>query len=119
MESNEPLLSPPQTNRHSIISLTLGILTLLTLCGGMAPIPFTGFVCFPVSFLLGLIALTYGTISLHTIRKTKEAGGFMAWTGVIIGGFVFLCMACIFITFALLFNFAPGSIPTILQNHQI
>lgn len=95
MESNEALPSPPQTNRHSIISLTLGIFTVLALCGGIVPIPLTGFVCFPTSFLLGLLALVYGIISLTKIRKTNEAGHSMAWIGVLIGGFTLLCMICI------------------------
>lgn len=95
MHSNETLLPPPQTNRRSIVSLILGILTLLALCGGIIPVPLTGFVCFPASFLLGLSALFYGIKSLMNIRKTNEAGRSMAWIGVVIGGLTFLCMLCI------------------------
>jgi len=95
MHPDETLLPPPQTNRHSIISLTLGILTLLALCGGIIPVPLTGFVCFPASSLLGLSALFYGIRSLMNIRKTNEAGRSMAWIGVFIGGVTFLCMLCI------------------------
>lgn len=114
-------LSPPspKTNSHSIISLILGILTLLTLCGGMVPIPFTGFICFPSSFLLGFLALTFGIVSLNTIRKRNETGHPMAWTGIILGGFVFLCMLCLFVAIISLFVFAPDSVPPILENYQI
>lgn len=119
MDIHETLPPLPKTNRHSAISLTLGILTLLTLCGGIIPIPFTGFICFPISFLLGLLALIYGGISLNRIRKTGESGRFMAWSGIILGGFVFFCMVCVLVALLSLFLFAPGVIPPFLENHPI
>jgi len=124
MQSNEPIYSSPvsdpqPTNKHSIISLILGILTLLTLCGGMVPVPFTGFICFPTSFLLGLLALIYGGISLNTIRKKNETGSIMAWMGIVSGGFIFLCMLCMVIAIVSLFVFAPESVPPFLQGYQI
>ena len=123
MESNEPIypsLSPtPSTNRHSIISLVLGILTLLTVCGGMVPVPFTGFICFPFSFLFGLLALIFGVISLNTIRRNNEAGKPMAWVGILTGGFIFLCMLCMLVALISLFIFAPERVPPILQGYQL
>ncbi|MBI3170430.1 MAG: DUF4190 domain-containing protein [Chloroflexi bacterium] len=119
MESNTPIPPSPKTNRHSIISLILGILTLLALCGGMVPVPLTGFICFPTSFLLGLLALIYGAISLNTIRRNNERGGVMAWMGIASGGFIFLCMLCMVIAIVSLFIFAPEHVPPILQGYQI
>jgi len=117
MEANE-LPSPP-TNRHSIISLTLGILTILALCGGMVPIPFTGFICFPITFLLGLLALIYGAISLNTIRKNNEGGKPLAWMGILSGGFIFLCMLCMLIAIVSLFIFAPDSVQPIIEGYTL
>ena len=117
MEANE--LPTPPTNKHSIISLILGILTILALCGGMVPIPFTGFICFPTTFVLGLLALIYGAISLNTIRKNNETGHPMAWSGILIGGFVFLCLLCMIVAILSLFNFAPQYVPPFLQGYQI
>jgi hypothetical protein len=102
MQSNEPIFSSPPptsspTNKHSIISLILGILTVFALCGGMVPVPFTGFICFPTSFFLGLLALIYGGISLNTIRRKNETGS------VIVS----------------LFVFAPESVPPFLEGYQI
>lgn len=124
MDSNQPIYSysppsSPSTNRHSIISLVLGILTMLTMCGGMVPIPFTGFICFPASVLLGLSALIFGITSLSTIRKTNESGKPMAWTGILIGGLVFLCMLCMVLAIASLFIFSPDTIQPFMEGYQI
>ncbi|MGM1309451.1 hypothetical protein, partial [Escherichia coli] len=43
MESNEEFISVT-INKQSIISLIFGILTLLSFCTGVMPIPLTGFV---------------------------------------------------------------------------
>ena len=119
METHEPISPSPRTNRHSIISLILGILTVLLFCGGMMPIPFTGFICFPPSFLLGFLALIYGAISLNTIRKNNETGQFHAWAGILSGGFIFLCMLCVIIAFISLFIFAPDSVQPIIEGYQL
>jgi hypothetical protein len=119
MNTNEAA-SPSRTNRHSIISLVLGILTIVTFCGGfIIPIPFTSFVCAPASLLLGVLALIYGTISLNRIQQHNEAGRPMAWVGILSGGFIFLCVMCMVIALISLFMFSPDSLPPFLQNHSI
>ena len=125
MQSNEPIYSsptpnPPPTNRHSIVSLVLGLITLFLFCGGiLIPIPFTSFICVPISALIGLGAFIYGIISLNTIRKNNETGHPMAWSGILIGGFVFLCLLCMIVAILSLFNFAPQYVPPFLQGYQI
>ena len=86
---NENFNSPAPTNKHSITSLVFGLLTVVSLCTASLPVPFSGFICMPAGFLFSLIALTYGSISLSQIRKSKEAGSPMAWIGIISGGFMF------------------------------
>lgn len=83
------------------------------------PVPFSGFVCLPVSFLFGLLALIYGAISLNTIRKNGETGKPMAWAGILTGGFVFICMLLMLAAVLSLFIFAPDTIPPILPGQQI
>ncbi len=100
------------TNTQSIISLVFGVLTALSFCAGLLPIPLTGWVCFPVSLVLGGAALIFGVASLNRIRRRNESGRPMAWIGIIIGGAVFLCVLCMVIAFASLFIFAPHSLPT-------
>jgi uncharacterized membrane protein len=113
MSSNEQTPVPPQsTNKHSIISLLLGIITIVLFCGGIVvPIPFTSVICVPFSVLLGIAALVYGLISLNRIKKHNEAGHPMAWTGILIGSFVVLCTLCMIAAILSLFYFSPGTIP--------
>ena len=119
METNETTPLPP-TNKHSIISLVLGILTIVTFCGGVIiPIPFTSFICAPVSFVMGIMALIYGTVSLNRIRKSNEGGRPMAWIGILSGGFIFLCVLCMIVALISLFKFSPDSVPQFLQKYQI
>jgi hypothetical protein len=120
MESTDQSISQP-LNTQSILSLVFGVLTILAFCMGVAPIPFTGFVCFPASLLLGILAILFGVVSLNTIPKQNESGRPMAWIGIAIGGLVFLCV--LFAVFVIVFFlvFAPGSIhtPPFIQNYQI
>ncbi|MBX3035800.1 MAG: DUF4190 domain-containing protein [Anaerolineales bacterium] len=118
MESTEEISYPP-TNKQSIISLIFGILTLLVFCGGLMPIPFTGFICFPSSFVLGFLALTYGAISLRRIKKHNESGHSMAWIGIAIGGFIFFCILLFVIGIASLFIFAPDTMQPLIDSYSI
>ncbi|MBM4426906.1 MAG: DUF4190 domain-containing protein [Chloroflexi bacterium] len=121
METNELSPTSPTTNKHSIISLILGLLALLVSCGMFLPIPFTSIICLPASFLLGIFALFYGTISLHRIRRDNEAGRPMAWIGIFSGGFIFLCVVCMVIALISFLTYAPESfpMPPFLENYQI
>ncbi len=118
---NETPTSLP-SNPQAVISLTLALLTILSFCTGMVPIPFTGLICFPLGFFLGALALIFGLVALEQIRRRNEPGSPLAWTGIIIGGFVVLCMLCIVISFASLFIFAPHYIPNpppFLEGYQL
>ena len=120
METNEePIYTP--TNKQSILSLVFGILTIVFFCMGWFPIPFSGLLCFPVSVLFGIFALLFGAISLNQIRKHNHSGHPMAWMGIMIGGFVFVCMLCMVILIASFFIFAPDSfhVPPFFNNYQI
>jgi hypothetical protein len=120
MEANEEVTYSP-INTQSILSLVFGILTLLFFCTGWLPVPFTGILCFPLSVLLGLLALIFGVISLNRIRKHNHSGRPMAWLGITIGGFVFVCMLCMLILIASYFIFAPDTfqVPPFLDKYQI
>ena len=101
-----------QTNQQAILSLIFGLAAILSACMGMIPILPTGFVCFPLSFIFGILALIYGIIALNQIRRRNEMGKPMAWTGIIIGGIIFLCALCMAVSLAALFIFAPEYVPT-------
>ena len=101
----------PPVNNQSILSLVFGILTILSFCWGVIPIPFTGFICFPASVLFGVLALVFGAVSLRRIQRENQSGKSMAWAGIMIGGFVFLCLICMVVATASFFIFVPHSIP--------
>ena len=109
------------TNKQSVLSLVFGVLALVFLCLSMIPFPLTGLICFPVSFLFGMLALTLGMISLGQIPRNNETGRPMAWIGIIVGGFILMCMICMVIAIASLFVFAPNSfhLPPSIQNFHI
>ena len=108
-------------NPQAILSLIFGLATILSACGGLVPLPLTGFVCFPLSFIFGVLALIYGVVALNQIRTRNEAGGPMAWAGIIIGGMVFLCALCAALAFVSLFVVNPTPIPTpeFFNNYQL
>jgi hypothetical protein len=120
MKTNEEIIHSP-INFQSILSLVFGILTILFFCMGLIPFPFTGFICFPASFLFGVLGLIFGTISLNQIQRNNETGRPMAWIGIIIGGFVLMCMICMVIAIAAFFIFAPNSthLPPFIQNFNV
>jgi hypothetical protein len=91
------------TNRLAIFSITAAVLTVLSFCGGVAPIPLTGWICYPAAILLGAIALTSGISALNGIRRSGEAGRGMALAGVWIGGLTILAtVLAVFLTAAAL-----------------
>ncbi|MBI5351540.1 MAG: DUF4190 domain-containing protein [Chloroflexi bacterium] len=108
-------------NSNSIPSLVFGVLTILFLCMGMIPIPFTGFICYPLTFLFGILALVFGMISLNQIRNRNETGRPMAWIGIAVGGFVMLCFIFMTLAIAALFIYSPNSIhlPPSIQNFHV
>ncbi len=85
----------PSVNRWSVISLGAAILSIGSFCGGIAPIPLTGFVCFPSAFALGLVALASGLWALHRIRLTADRGRGLAITGAGVGGLVLAALTCL------------------------
>ncbi len=119
MNDNEDIIYQ-KTNGNSIASLILGILTLLSFCIGVIPIPFTGFICFPLSFLLGILALVFGLIALRETRIRNEPGRPMAWTGAIIGGFILLCMLLtLALILVLIFMHASFPLPPFLNQYHL
>jgi hypothetical protein len=113
--ANSPL------NSQATLSLVFGILTLMLFCMGLVPFPFTDLICYPISFVLAILALVFGAISLSQIRRRNESGRPMAWIGIISGGFVFLCMICMIIVVVALFMFAPDFIhmPPFIQKFLV
>lgn len=86
--------SPP-VDRWALVSLTAAILTMAAVCGGLAPIPLTGFVCFPTAILLGLVAVATGLWSLHRIGSQRGRGRALALVGAGVGGVTIAATFCL------------------------
>ncbi len=100
MDENIPTIP---TNRNAIISLSSAILMVISFCIGIAPIPLTGLVCYPVSAALGIAALSTGLVSLRQIRASGEKGRTLALFGAWVGGLAMLAGLCILTAGILLF----------------
>lgn len=83
-----------RVNRNAIISLGAGLLTLLSFCTAVAPIPLTGYVCYPGAVVLGMVALATGLTSLAQMRKSQEDGRSYALIGIWIGAIAVLASLC-------------------------
>ena len=89
-----PPAPPRSINRTAIFSLIAAILTVLSFCSAVAPVPFTGYVCFPASAITGIAALISGWIALLQIRSRQDDGRIFALTGVVVGGLASFATAC-------------------------
>jgi hypothetical protein len=87
---------PPTTpvNRNALISMIAGLLTLLSFCTAVAPVPLTGYVCFPAAALSGFVAVVSGTTALAQIRRSREQGRPYALIGISVGALALLATLC-------------------------
>jgi len=91
----EPIPLPaPVTNRAATGSLVYAILTLVSFCVGVSPLPFTSLVCYPASLVLASLAVVSGFTALHQIRRNGGAGRGLAWTGIWLGGLAIVALLC-------------------------
>ncbi len=81
-------------NRNAVISMVAAILTVLSFCTAVAPIPLTGWVCYPAAFACGLVALVTGMASLAQIRSSQEEGRSYAIIGITVGALSIVGTAC-------------------------
>ena len=92
MNGETPHVAP--MNRNAVISIIAAVLTLLSFCTAVAPIPLTGWVCYPSAVVLGLVALVTGMMSLAQIRDSQEDGRSYALVGITVGTLSILGAAC-------------------------
>ena len=93
MPENDPTVT--LANGNAIISFAAGLLTLVSLCVAVIPIPFTGYVCFPAAAVLGAVAVVSGLRSIHQTRSTGTKGSTLAAAGMGMGGLAMLASLCI------------------------
>ena len=100
--ANVMIQSSAPTNRLSLVSFVSALLTMLSFCLGVAPIPGSAWVCYPAAILLGLTALITGFTSLRQARASGEKGRAAALLGIWIGALTILAVLC-FTTLTVIF----------------
>jgi hypothetical protein len=115
-ESMEETFQSPPLNRNSIISFIAAILTVISFCIGLAPIPFTAFICDPLSLIAGTFALVTGMKALRQIRQTGESGCTLALISAWTGGVIILTTLCVLTLGILLFPYFADFIKTHWHN---
>ncbi len=84
----------PSFNTRAVLSLLFAVLTVLSFCVGVAPIPLTSLICYPAALLLGGIALWTGWSSLREVRQNGGRGRRLALVGMWTGGLTLLAVLC-------------------------
>ena len=92
-----------EINRKALISFIAAMLSLLGLCIGFLPIPFTAIVCYPPGIMLGIISLVYGMIALREIRENGKRGRRLALAAIWSGGFMLVVAVCMITAGILIF----------------
>jgi hypothetical protein len=83
------------TNRLAVISLLFALLTFFSFCVGLAPfLVGSSILCYPAAFVFGTLALFSGGLALIQIRRSGEAGRWMALSGIMLGGLTVLATIC-------------------------
>jgi len=89
------MIETQPVDNWAVVSLAAALLTLMAICGGVVPVPLTGFVCFPAAAALGVIALVAGLASLRRVRASGEAGRTLALIGTAVGGLTLASLICL------------------------
>jgi hypothetical protein len=98
----------PPVNRQALISLAAALLTVISFCIGIAPLPLTDLFCYSASFVLASVALITGLNSLGQMRRSGESGRPLAWLGISVGAGSLLAVGCVAGAIALLWpRFSP------------
>jgi hypothetical protein len=115
-ESMEETFQSQPFNSNSIISFMAAILTVVLFCIGLAPIPFTAFICDPIRLFAGTFALVTSMKALRQIRLTGESGRTLALISAWTGGVIILAMLCVLTLGILLFPYFADFIKTLWHN---
>ncbi len=94
--------------------MVAAVLTALSFCTAVAPIPFTGYVCYPAAAVFGLVALVYGVAALMQIRTTREEGRTHALIGIWVGVIALVAAACAIGVGILLFPHVVALFPRVV-----
>ena len=97
-------------NRKALISFVCAILTLVSICAGFAPIPFTAIICYPASILLGILSLFFGVSAIREVKQSNESGRTIALVAAWVGGLSILATLCIIVLGVFLYPYVSDFI---------
>lgn len=83
-------------NRKALISFLAAVFSVLALCMGFLPVPFTVILCYPPGIVLGIVSLIYGMLGLREIRLYGKRGRRLALAAIWLGGFMLVAALCMF-----------------------
>ena len=101
------------TNRFAVASLMTAILTLVSFCLGVIPIPLSAWVCYPAAAFSGVFSLIFGFIALRQLRSNAGKGRLLAWLGLSIGVLTLLAVLCFTTLSILVFYYGVQGINSI------
>jgi hypothetical protein len=111
MSQQRPATKP--IHRSAVVSIVAGGLGLASLCVAIVPIPLTGFVCFPVAAVLGVVGIAAGVWALRRPRGGEGATRGLALAGASIGGGTVLALLCLAAFGAVVFSQIQRLIDTV------
>ena len=93
------------------------MISLMALCAGLLPVPFTVILCYPPGIILGIAALVLGIQSQREIRQTNENGRMLALISAWVGGLTIIATLCMIAVGVLLYPYIAEFIQQLW--HQI
>jgi predicted MFS family arabinose efflux permease len=103
-------------NRKSILGFIAAIISLLALCVGLLPVPFTILLCYPPGIILGIAALVLGIQAQREIRQSNENGRMLALISAWVGGLTIIATLCIVTAGVLLYPYISKFIQQLWQQ---
>ena len=91
---SDAVIETQPVDRWAAISLAAALAALTAICGGVVPVPLTGFVCFPAAAGFGVVAFIAGLAALRRVRSSGEAGRMFALIGTAVGGMALAGLVC-------------------------
>ena len=108
--------STAPTNKLALLSFISAFFTFSSFCLGVAPIPLTAWVCYPVAILFALVSLFSGISSLSQVRISGEKGRALALIGIWTGVLTSLAVVCFTTLTILLFYYGADYVWSLLPQ---
>ncbi len=103
-------------NRKSIIGFMTAMISLMALCAGLLPVPFTVILCYPPGIILGIASLILGLQAQREIRQSNESGRVLALISAWVGGLTIIAALCMITVGVLIYPYVSEFIQQLWQQ---